>query len=507
MQSLSVVPNLCRLTPLIALVVCIAGCRTGGPPDARYRQLSQDIALVASQPPGSISVASPRLDHLAAERTIEELIVAGLRQNTEIQEAQLMVESLANRVPQVASLPDPLLAATVFPSPVQTAAGQQEFALGLNQKVPWRGKLDTRAAMAQQDVIAARARLAAVELKVVQQIRNACFQLYFVQQALQIINEDRSRRELMVRVINQTYQVNPDISQQDLLQIEVALKEVDTEILQLEQQQISARARLARLLHVSPDTPFAIRSLPPQQTVNRVQELYETAIQCRPELHAQLAEIGRDRRASSLAELQNRPDMTWGFNWIGTSSAGISPVANGDDAFMLTLGMNLPVYRKRIDAGVREARTRALASARKYERLRDETLESVADLFARIESLQATRQLFVDEIIPKQELTFNQSVADYQVNKVDFQQMVGNWQKLLRYRIEDKQLQARIHQTLASLSRQIGQFDLEEQDHLIFSNIPDAKQPLPEPVQPQTLADEPPPLVAPADSHPGKRIP
>ena len=448
--------------PMIALVVASAGCRSRGHTvDNRYRQLSREYVQAQQQPAYAIAASNPVFEELSGPHSVEEYLQIGLRQNSEIQEVRLMVESLANRVPQAASLPDPMLGATAFPSPVQTAAGEQEFALSMNQKVPWRGKLATKAGIAEEEVNAARARLAAVELKVVEQIKNAYYQLYFVQHAISIVEKDKKELERIEDIVDQMYRVKREVTQQDVLQVQVALSRIDSELVQLQQQKESAQARLARLLHVSPETkPEAMDSLPPHQTVQDIQHLYELAIKSRPELHAQLATIQRDRKATCLAELQNYPDMTFGFNWISTSSDGISPVANGDDAFMLSLGMNLPVYRKRLDAGVREAQTRALSNARKYDRLKDETMEGVADLFAKIKSQQETLRLFRDDIIPRQQLAFEQSRDDYQVGKVDFLQMIDNWRQLLRYHIQEKRFETDLQQTLAALARQIGDFEV-----------------------------------------------
>ena len=447
---------------MIALVVASAGCRSRGHTvDNRYRQLSREYVQAQQQPAYAIAAANPVFEELSGPHSVEEYLQIGLRQNSEIQEVRLMAESLANRVPQAASLPDPMLGATAFPSPVQTAAGEQEFALSMNQKVPWRGKLATKAGIAEEEVNAARARLAAVELKVVEQIKNAYYQLYFVQHAIAIVEKDKKELERIENIVDQMYRVKREVTQQDVLQVQVALSRIDSELVQLQQQKESAQARLARLLHVSPETkPEAMDSLPPEQTVQDIQQLYELAIQSRPELHAQLATIQRDRKATCLAELQNYPDMTFGFNWISTDSSGISPVANGDDAFMLSLGMNLPVYRKRLDAGVREAQTRALSNARKYDRLKDETMEGVADLFAKIKSQQETLRLFRDDIIPRQQLAFDQSRDDYQVGKVDFLQMIDNWRQLLRYHIQEKRFETDLQQTLAALARQIGDFEV-----------------------------------------------
>ncbi len=448
--------------PVIAMVVASAGCRSRGQTiNKRFQQLSREYVQAQQQPAYAIASSNPVFEELSGPHSVEEYLQTGLRQNSEIQEVRLMVESLANRVPQAASLPDPVLGATAFPSPVQTAAGEQEFALSMNQKVPWRGKLATKAGIAEEEVNAARARLAAVELKVVEQIKNAYYQLYFVQHAISIVEKDRKELERIEDIVNQMYRVKREVTQQDLLQVQVALSRIDSELVQLQQQKESAQARLTRLLHVSPKTkPEAMDSRPPKQTVQAIEQLYELAIQSRPELHAQLATIQRDRKATCLAELQNYPDMTLGFNWISTDGNGISPVANGDDAFMLTLGMNLPVYRKRLDAGVREAQTRALSNARKYDRLKDETMEGVADLFAKIKSQQETLRLFRDDIIPRQQLAFEQSRDDYQVGKVDFLQMIDNWRQLLRYQIQEKRFETDLQQTLAALARQIGDFEV-----------------------------------------------
>ena len=105
-------------------------------------------------------------------------------------------------------------------------------------------------------------------------------------------------------------------------------------------------------------------------------------------------------------------------------------------------------------------KTRALSNARKYDRLKDETMEGVADLFAKIKSQQETLRLFRDDIIPRQQLAFDQSRDDYQVGKVDFLQMIDNWRQLLRYHIQEKRVETDLHQTLAALARQVGDFEV-----------------------------------------------
>ena len=93
-----------------------------------------------------------------------------------------------------------------------------------------------------------------------------------------------------------------------------------------------------------------------------------------------------------------------------------------------------------------------LSSTHKYERLCDETLEGITDLFAKIHSLQETLQLFRDDVIPKQELALDQAIEDYQVGKVDFLQLLNNWRQLLRSHIAEKRFEMELQQTHASLA-------------------------------------------------------
>lgn len=458
-------PNRARFAWLLLPLAVACGCRVSGRvEDPRTRQLDQDIAAAYHQPTELAAASHPAPAELAGPHPVEDYLRIGLAQNPEIDEARLRVESLAHRVPQAAALPDPTLNATVMPSPIQTAAGEQEFGLAMSQRLTRRSKLATRAAMAEQDVNQARAQLAETELKVAEQIRIGYARLQFVEQAIEIVESDREQLQVIENVVDRMYRVQQDVSQQDVLQVQVARSQLEAELIELQQQRRSAQAQLAALLHLSPETELGtVRDTDLDIALDEsLDTLSARAIECRPELHAQLAALEKDRYASCLAELENQPDLTVGFNWIATSTDGISPVANGDDALMLSVGMNLPVYRRRIDAGIQEAETRALSSARRYDRLKDETLAEIADLVARIRSHRETLRLFREDILPKQQLTLEQSIEDYQVGKVDFLQMIDNWRKLLRYQINERRLVSDLQQAAASLARRLGAFELPE---------------------------------------------
>jgi outer membrane protein TolC len=437
--------------------------------------MAQDVRQASFAAAPDAAAVAPVFFELEGPHAVEEYIQFALEQNPEIQAARKRMESFAYQVPVVASLQDPMFNVTALPEPMQTAAGQQELILSASQKLHWFGKLDTRASVAEAQTNVARAQLAAAELATIEKVKRAYYELYFIQQAI-TVTETEQRLLGEIRAVANTRYKTGRTSQQDVLRADLEISNVENELIQLRQRLESGQARLARVLHVAPQSRLlALCQLPPEQAPRDLEWLQRQAVLARPELHAQLAAIERDQEAVELARLDYKPDVTLGMSWIDIADAGLSPVANGRDAFLLTAGVNLPVYRKRLDASVRSAEAKAVSSAREYDSLRDGTLEEVTDLFAQAKSQQELLKLFHEDILPKARQTLEVSSRAYNVGEVDFLQLIDNWRQLLRYELTYRRLEASLRQTLAELERVVGG----------FQNLPAEAIPAPQPDQPR----------------------
>jgi outer membrane protein TolC len=118
--------------------------------------------------------------------------------------------------------------------------------------------------------------------------------------------------------------------------------------------------------------------------------------------------------------------------------------------------MNLPIYRKRLDASVRSAEAKALSTAREYDSLCDATLEEVTDLFTTAQSQQDLLTLFDEAILPRARQTLELSLHAYNVGEVDFLQLFDNWRQVLLYEVNYLRLEASFRQSLAELERLVG---------------------------------------------------
>ena len=453
-----------RILALMLMASTSLGCQASRQiRDREYATLTQHVqqARIDTDETKATPIPSPEF---MGTHSLEEYIQIALGQNPRVQAVRKRMEALAHRVPVEASLQDPSLTVTVQPQPVQTAAGQQDAILALSQRFPWFGKLAAKAGVAEAETNVARAELAAIELETVAKVKKAYFELFFVQKAIEVTEADQQLL-LEIRTVADARYRSGSASQQDVLRANLEISDTESQLIQLRQQLDSAQARLARHIHVAPNSELlANETSPSVPTILDLETLQRTAVSARPELHVMLAKLNSSRMAVELARLDYKPDVTLGMSWIDVSNSGVSPVANGRDSVLLSAGINLPIYRKRLDSAVRSAEASAVSAARNYDALRDETLEQVTDLFAKVESQREMLELFENDILPTARQTLAVSSQAYNVGEVDFLQLVDNWRQLFRYEITNLRLQATLQQTLAELEQTVGGLSVSEEN-------------------------------------------
>jgi cobalt-zinc-cadmium efflux system outer membrane protein len=447
------------LPATLIVLLALAGCHTGR--QVRQKQQAQIAAAMARAEEPLLLPAAPTAPWpIAGPRPLEEYIDLALQFNPAIDAARRRAEAMALRIPQEGSLEDPMLSVMgwpFLPNVPQTAAGRITAGMTVSQRVPWFGKRRSRAEMAAAEVHKAWAELRAIELEVVEQVKRWYYELYYLQQAIELIEADRRTLEDLARVAEERFR-NNQVSQQDVHRAHLEILAVDDELLRMRQELASAQAQLARWLHLPPDSPLqAVDRLPQQDVPAALDALYAQALEANPELQAQLAEIRKQTRAVRLAELAYYPDVELSVTWDEmTRRQALAPTSDGLDMVGLGLMINLPLYRARLDAAVREAQSRTAAEARQWDALKDRTQAEVRELFVQAQTQQELLALFREQIVPKAQDAFRASIPAYRVNQVDFQQLVDNWRALLRYRITLVRLEAQLRQTLATLERVVG---------------------------------------------------
>jgi outer membrane protein TolC len=387
---------------------------------------------------------------------VETVVAYVLGSNPDIQAARYRARALGARVPQAASLPDPELMTTTFLRAMETVDGPQEFMLSISQRFPWFGKLPLRSQVAYHEAMAAYAEATAAELKVVEQVKRAYYDVYYVQRAVEVVQALRPRLRDVVEITRTKYE-NNQAGLESVYQAQTELSKLSIRLVELEQAKREAQARLAALLHLPPQTRVdAVARFDRTRVAQTARLLVDVAESYTPELDARRREYSRDRASVALARREYWPDLTVGFDWIQMGSKGMSPLATGEDSYSLDMGINLPLYRKRLNAAVREAQYNSARSAREYATTLDEVRREVVELYAQFTEHQQVLEILSGEIVPRAEQTLDLSIAAYNVGKLPFEQLIWNYRDLLDYRIDLHQREALREQAIASLERAVG---------------------------------------------------
>ena len=204
--------------------------------------------------------------------------------------------------------------------------------------------------------------------------------------------------------------------------------------------------------------PTAFAELNVTETAPQLEVLVASAEQCNPTLQGLAAEIARDRAKETVACLQQYPDFNLGLGYsiVSDDSNVISPVANGHDNINFTVGITLPIWRDKINAGINEAAHQRNSTINRREaerdRLRGRLRRQVAAAYAAVEQLE----LFRDRLIPRTQQTLEIATADYQGEKADFTDLVGIYRELLTYQVQIARTKATLASTLAQIDRTVG---------------------------------------------------
>jgi outer membrane protein TolC len=373
------------------------------------------------------------------------------------------VMALKHRIPQVSALDDPVVSYTIFPipsvAPQYSLMGYMPYGGLLAQQFPWFGTLRLRGEAADHDVSIALFELAAAELDVVASVKRAYHDLHYSEHALALLGENRKLAEDFLEIARVRYRL-ATASQSDVLRAEVAVSDIDREIENARQSVSEARTELARVLHIDPDAPIETTAGPSLGAVpEKLDRLTDLAMAGRPELQGRLAAIARDEKAVDLARKRFFPNFTVGAIYQDMTRANAaSPTAGGMPNVGLFVGFNLPIYHKKLIAGVHEAQARVAGDAQLLEAERDQTYRDVKDALVAARVQQNVLGLLRRNNLPAARRIFELTQSEYRTNKagVDYLTLTSAWRDVLQVELQVAQVEAELGKSIAQLERAVG---------------------------------------------------
>jgi len=385
-----------------------------------------------------------------AELSLPRLVQEVESRNPSLQAMVAAWQAAAQRYPQAISLDDPMLGVMLGPGSWGSDDVDSAYMIQASQKLPWHGKRRLRGQVAWAESAATRFEIGEVRLRLVEAATLSFFDLYVIQRDLEL-NDENKRIMLEFRdSANAMYAANL-VTQQDVLQAEVELAELERRRLELERMHVIAVARINTLLHRGVDQPLpspparllVVDEPPPSD------ELRQLAVQQRPDLAALEARIRAQRASLSLATKEFYPDL----ELVGRYDAfwQEDPLRTG-----VGVNLNVPVYRERRHAAVREAMFRLNQYRADYQRQMDEIQNDVQTAYARLIESRRLFDLYSGTLIPVAVQNVESARAGYVAAKVDFLRLVEAQRQRIAIQEQGYQAEADCHSRLAELNRAVG---------------------------------------------------
>ncbi|MFQ6105186.1 MAG: TolC family protein [Candidatus Glassbacteria bacterium] len=386
--------------------------------------------------------------------SLKLLVSEAVAKNPEINALRELEAAKAAFVPQVYSLPDPIVSYSLRNVGTdRITVGEEMMAgrtLSLFQKVPFPGKLGLKKDAARWDEAASSHLTEERSLSVVAAVKMAYYDLYFTYEAIDVINEIEGILGMFLKTAEARYKVGKGI-QQDVLKAQVELSRLHEQKVLLEERKAVLKDLLNKLVGREPDSPLgrpleiALSPLPETPA-----ELEKIAQQKSPTLQLQDALAAREESSLSLAKKEYFPDISLSMAWM---ERGLL-----EDIWEVRLGLEIPLYFwSKEMKGVEEAESRYMKAKYEVEDVRLTILRKVRDLYVELDTSERLHNLYANTIVPQAKLALESSRRGYETGEVDFLTLFDNLVVLLNYKLEAIAQLVRHENKLAELESIIGE--------------------------------------------------
>ncbi len=433
---------------LAAGLLCTAAARADGPDGSGGQPAAATPVPVA---PTTVARAL----------SLSDAVAIAVADNPGLAAMRARAEAMAAIPEQQGTLPDPVLSFNALNFPVDTFSRSQEgmtqLQIGLGQKFPFPGKLGLREDAASAEARAAGKEVEESRLWLVRNVRNRWWRLFYIDQALTIIDNNKELLRQFVEIAQTKYKVGKGL-QQDVLLAQLELSKLLDQEIRLAGMRRNEEARLNALLNWPTERRLLLAPLPDERLPALRAEtlLHRQAETSRPLLLAQKHRIDAARSRVELAKKDYYPDFNLGVAYGFRDGLNPDGSARADMA-SLRLSMNLPLYSgSKQDKAVDQRNSELLQQNYKLADTREQIFAQISQAVADYRRASEQVSLFKRGIIPQSRQTVDSMLAGYQVNKVDFLNLVRAQLTLYNYEIQYWLSFTSAHQALATLESVVG---------------------------------------------------
>ena len=398
--------------------------------------------------------------------TFEEARAIALSDNPGLAQMQARYEALTEVAPQQSSLPDPVVSLNAMNFPWDDFDRNQEnmtqLQVGISQMFPYPGKLGLREDIAVFEAEAALHSVDEMRLNLDMNVAVTWWELHFLDRSLETVQRNQTLLRQLVEVAQTKYEVGKGL-QQDVLLAQLELSKLLDQEIQISAMRDQREIRLNLLMGSSPNTPITLPTITSVPAGNIAPEslLYQKAEVARPILDGKRATIRASESRLELAKKDYYPDFKVGVLYGNRDENELG--YSRQDFLSVMLSVNIPLYAGTKQDRAVQQRSRELAKSQyALSDQKSMVLSSISSALTDHHRASKQAKLFSDGIIPQARQTVESMMAGYQVDQVDFLNLVRSQVTLLNYELQYWKSYSEVNQSIARLKSAVGEENIYE---------------------------------------------
>lgn len=440
----------------LALSACAASPRPDIPERSSIRLPQASIQQESKAP-----ILSTRPSMTSGTMTLDGAIETALLNNPKLQADFAAFEAAALEVPQASSLMDPRVTYTRFVEGVQTRTGEQQFVAGVSQMFPWFGKRrllgDIERSKATQSLESYRISM----LDIREQVQSAWYSLAYEQAAQQLAFEDKATIERSLDAAASLYGSGQQ-GRGSLLQAQTEVARIENELSGYPARIEGFQQNLAQLLFVNDPGTVSDFELSQINTdsLPSAEHLIAEAINLRPEIERFRLSKEQAELAGDLAQKDYYPDLNLGLNYVGIGgrpdNPAMSPSDEGDDAWGVSVGFNIPIPNARRRAAKEQALRQQEEAEWRRIAAESEIEAQVRSILPRLTAINQQLGITKDNLMPLAEEAYATNESSYTSGDGTFLNLLDAQRTLIAVRRDQLILQRDYLLTITELERVVG---------------------------------------------------
>lgn len=391
---------------------------------------------------------------------LDSLINHAIRLSPKLRLLKSKMNVAGSKIEQGTNLPDPMLTLGLLNMPTNSFSFTQEpmtgKVVGITQAFPFPGGLGAKSDVRAIDTLIVEQEIEDYKNEIRKNISNLYFDLQLVREENALANDSKLLLQQISEVVKSKYIVS-EVSLQNMVQVEVQITRVQDRIEALIGKESGIVAELNSYLFR--DESSEIKTgliLPVGVSKFSSTALIKSANEYRPFLKGIKLSEQKSKLMENAADYSYYPNFQIGLRYTQRDYSSVTGL-NWNDFLSVVVGISLPLgYGGKYSSQIEEAQYLQSLYKEQYQSSVRTLSQSFGKIVAKLHELQKREVLISGTLLLQAEQSLEASLADYQVDRIDFVNVINAENDILKIKTDLLKIRTDYSKNVAQLEFLVG---------------------------------------------------